>query len=281
MKKSILTLFVLLCLMACGEEEVIVFDVDNGQTLLAFNGSSSVDLPVTADGNSSITLEVGVTTRSDTERTYSVTVDPASTASIAEYTTGSSISIPAGAFVGSLEVIGNFDAVPDGVTNTLILNLEESSGAILGGNNQVTINIFRFCPSELAVEFNWVASGFVYQGSPLGDGGFPSGTDAFIDDDGDGIYDIASGFWDFGYYCVWYFGSSPGCGGGASGNLQLKEVCGKLSFVGTDQYGDPWSIFNVSTSGPVLNFTFLSAFGEQADVELTRTDGMDWPFLSD
>ena len=267
-------------LISC-EEDPIIYDVENGQSVVAFNGATTVDLPVTQEGESTLDLEVGVTTVSDADRTYSVTVDPSSTADPSQYTVGETVIIPAGNFSGGLTVTGNFEAVPDGVTNTLILNLNEPSEDRLGDRAQVTVNLFRFCPSEIAAEFTWVASNFVYQGGPLGDLGNPSGSDAFTDDDGDGQYDIASGFWDFGYYCVVYAGADPGCGFGASGSLQLKEVCGRLSFVGADQYGDPWEIFNISTNGPELSFTYLSGFGEQADVVLTRSDGEDWPALSE
>lgn len=281
MKKLFYITLISLGLFVSCEEDLIIYDNVNGQAVIAFNAPSSVDLPVTVDGDSSLDLEVGVTTVSTSDRTFNLSIDPASTASSSEYSVSPSVIIPAGDYVGTTTVTGNFDAIPDGVTNTLILNLSDAGNAIVGDKNQVTVNIFRFCPSELAGEFTWVASNFVYKGTPLGDGGLPTGTDAFLDDDGDGVYDIESGFWDFGYYCIWYFGQSPGCGSGASGSLQLKEVCGVVEFIGTDQYGDPWTISNVSTSGADLSFTYLSAFGEQADVVLTRSDGSDWPALSE
>jgi len=281
MKRKISILLIALTALISCEEELVIYDVENGQSVVAFNGATTVDLPITAEGESTLDVEVGVTTVSDSDRTYSVTVDPSSTADPSQYSVGETVTIPAGGFSGGLTVTGVFETVPDGVSNTLILNLNEPSEGRLGDRDQVTVNLFRFCPSEIAAEFTWVASNFVYQGTPLGDGGNPSGTDAFIDDDGDGQYDIASGFWDFGFYCTWYLGADPGCGAGASGSLQLKEVCGRLSFVGADQYGDPWEIFNISTNGPELRFTFLSGFGEQADVVLTRTDGEDWPTLSE
>ena len=270
----------MLAAVSC-EEDLVVYDVENGQSIVAFNGATNVDLPVTQEGDSSVELEVGVTTTAGTDRSYRVSVDPSSTADPSEYAADDPVVIPAGAYTGILRVTGNFEAIPDGVTKKLTLNLDEPGDASVGSRSQATINLFRFCPSELAGDFEWTSSNFFYQGEALGDGGNPSGTDAFVDDDGDGIYDIASGFWDFGYYCTWYFGAPPGCGGGASGTLQLKEVCGVIRLVGTDQYGDPWQIFNVSTNGPELSFTFLSGFGEQADVVLIRADGEDWPTLTE
>lgn len=132
------------------------------------------------------------------------------------------------------------------------------------------------CPSELNVPFTWVASDFFFQGTPLGDLGFPSGSDALVSDTGT-TYTYQSGLFDFGYYCLVYYGADPGCGQGASGSLRLTDICGALSYTGADQFGDPWVISNVSVNGDELTFTWESAYGERSTVTLTRTDGMNWP----
>jgi hypothetical protein len=270
MKKYIYILFASLGLLTSCDEDVVIYDVDNGQEVVAFNGSASVDLPVTIEGASSVDLEIGVTTKSNSDRTYSVGIDPSSTADPSEYTVSNSVTIPAGEFTGALTVVGNFDAIPDGVTNTLVLNISEPSDGVLGQRDQVTVNLFRFCPSDLVAEFDWTATNYFFQGSPIG--GESSGSDAFVASEEAGVYEIEGGFWDFGAYCIFY----GLCSGGAEG-LQLKEVCSKLTLIGVDQYGDPWEILNVSASGATLSFTYLSGYGEQADVTLTRTDGGEWP----
>jgi len=252
------------------EEDLVVYDVDNGQQVVAFNSPASVDLPVAIEGGSSVDLEIGVTTQSSSDRTYSVTIDPSSTADPSEYNVPNSVTIPAGDFTGALTVVGNFDAIPDGVTNTLVLNISEPSDGTLGQKNQVTVNLFRFCPSDLVAEFDWTATNYFFQGGAVA--GESSGSDAFVAAEEAGLYEIAGGFWDFGAYCIFY----GDCSGGAEG-LQLKEVCSKLSLIGTDQYGDSWDISNVTASGATLSFTYLSGYGEQADVTLTRTDGGEWP----
>ena len=267
--KISIILIALFAFLSC-EEEVVIYDVENGQTIVAFNGGATADLPVAIEGESSLDIEVGVTTVSDSDRTYRVSVDPASTADPAEYSVNESVVVPAGEFTGTVTVTGNFEAIPDGVTNTLILNLSEPSEGSLGSRSQVTVSLFRFCPSDLVAEFDWTATNYVFQGTPIP--GESSGSDAFLATEESGIYDIEGGFWDFGAYCIFY----GLCSSGAEG-LQLKEVCSKLSLIGTDQYGDAWIITNVSASGATLNFTYLSWYGEQADVTLTRTDGGEWP----
>ena len=132
------------------------------------------------------------------------------------------------------------------------------------------------CPSNLQdISFSWVATDFFFQGGAE-DIGPASGTDKLIASTPT-TYTYESGFFDFGYYCLFYDGADPGCGSGAAGSLKLSDTCGKLSYQGADQYGDPWTITDVSVDGPVLQFTWESAYGEKSTVTLTRTDGMDWP----
>lgn len=132
------------------------------------------------------------------------------------------------------------------------------------------------CPSNLDVPFTWVATDFFFQGGSLGDFDSPSGTDTLVKTSSTS-YTYGSGFFDFGYYCIVYNGLDPDCGSGAAGSLELSDVCGKLTYSGADQYGDPWTISNVSVDGSDLTFTWESAYGERSTVTLTRTDGDAWP----
>ena len=134
------------------------------------------------------------------------------------------------------------------------------------------------CPSNLGGEFTWVASDFVSQGESLGDLDFPSGTGSLEPTaPGATTYLYESGYFDFGYYCLVYNGEEPDCDDGATGNLQLSDICGILSYTGTDQFGDAYEITNVEVDGKELTFSWSSAFGEGSTVTLTRTDGTEWP----
>lgn len=168
------------------------------------------------------------------------------------------------------------------------LELHTTDGRVFTDNNTNAIingpfyrSPFRYnanvvCPSELEAEFTWVATDFFFQGSSLGNLGSPSGSDKLVATTGT-TYTYDSGFFDFGYYCVVYGGADPGCGDGAAGSLELADVCGKLTYIGADQFGDPWEISNVLVDGSNLTFTWESAYGERSTVTLTRTDGEDWP----
>ncbi len=193
----------------------------------------------------------------------------------------------------SLDELENFfDLTEDDYTGgdrfVVRLELHTTDGRIFTDNNTNAIingpfyrSPFRYnanvvCPSELDVPFTWVATDFFFQGSSLGNLGSPSGSDSLVRETGT-TYSYESGLYDFGYYCVVYNGADADCGDGAAGSLQLADVCGNLSYIGADQFGDSWEISNVSVDGTQLTFTWESAYGERSTVTLTRTDGEDWP----
>lgn len=88
MKKIITLAFLSLALITSCEEDLVIYDVDNGQSLSAL-ALASATLPVPAEG-SIFSLPVEVSTRAASDRAISVSVDPSSTALPAEYTIDSS-----------------------------------------------------------------------------------------------------------------------------------------------------------------------------------------------
>ena len=281
MKNTINKLLIILLVVGLAgcEADPVIYDAVNGQTLVSFKSSSGT-LPVPLEG-SSFKIPVEVSTVSDMDRTINVSVDASSTAGSAEYTINSATAvIPAGSYSGFVEVVGNFDEIPDSVITNLVLNLNgiEGTDAVLG-RTQFNLSLLRKCDSNLDVAFTYVATDLSYLGTPLDV--TITGSDALVKVAGeDSKYVYASGTFDFGFYCFQYNGGAPSdCGDGASGSLQLDDTCGKLSYLGADQYGDPWTISNVVVEGSDLTFTWESAFGESSRVTLTRTDGEDWQMV--
>ncbi|MDC6384884.1 hypothetical protein D2V93_15125 [Flagellimonas taeanensis] len=144
-KIGILFAIVALVISSC-EEERIVYDPVSGQTLASFN-TSSVNLGVPVEGASAEVI-VTASTESDVERTISVEVDPASTATPDQYTISNS-GISAGEFAGVITVQGNFDALPEEGTTKLILNLTDVSNSndLTFGNKTLAVTLFRQCDS--------------------------------------------------------------------------------------------------------------------------------------
>lgn len=144
MRKYILIIAVLFAFVSC-EEENIVFDSENGQTFASFS-AESILVPTPAEG-ASITVDVFVTTKADSDRTISLEVDPSSTATEDQYTI-SGLTIPAGAFQTTLTITSNFDALPDLGRANLVLNLVEVSGSndLVIKDSPLQLEFYRECP---------------------------------------------------------------------------------------------------------------------------------------
>ncbi len=192
------------------------------------------------------------------------------------------------------EILSEFGLVADDISGSDSFNFRveiETDKGIFSDvsanfDNQSADHTFTsnvVCPSELDVEFNFSATNFTLFGNDPTIYGLPpatdplTGTDSFVRTSGS-TYVTESGLFDFGYYCnIWNGLPDASCGDGADGDLQLQEVCGNLTYIGADQFGDAWTISNVSVVGNDLTFTWESAYGESSTVTLTRTDGQNWP----
>ena len=145
MKKYISIFALILIGFTSCEEDLVVFDNENGQTLAQFSQVSGV-IPTPLDG-ATLEVTVGVTTKSDSDRTVSLGVDASSTASPDQYSLNS-LTIPAGAFDATLVITSNFEALPEEGSVNLVLNLTDISGTsdIQFANSTLSVNLFRECP---------------------------------------------------------------------------------------------------------------------------------------
>lgn len=131
-------IFFILLLVSC-EEDLLVFDNENGQTAVSF-GTTAYNLSVPEEG-AVIEVPVNVTTLSDTDRTFNVSVDDSSTGGAANYSIGQ-LTIPANSYNSILNVALNFDPLADGEVYTLNLNLDSPSDGT-SFNNSVAIEYFK------------------------------------------------------------------------------------------------------------------------------------------
>lgn len=129
------------------EEELTVYDVDNGQTLAKFSQATGV-IPTPVEG-ATLEVTVEVSTRSDVDRTVSLGVDASSTAEPGQYSLNS-LTIPAGEFDATLVVTSNFEALPEAGSVDLVLNLTEIAGSsdTQFENSTLSVTLFRECPEE-------------------------------------------------------------------------------------------------------------------------------------
>lgn len=85
------------------------------------------------------------------------------------------------------------------------------------------------------------------------------------------------------------FGAYYGCAGVASGegtstlpggSLQIQDACGILSPLGASRWGEVYSYSSVTTNGAELTIVWSNDYGEAGTTVLTRTDGTNWPPLT-
>ncbi len=125
------------------------------------------------------------------------------------------------------------------------------------------------CPSDLGGTYSYVSTNI---GEPGGGtvAGPVTGSVTFTDNGG-GVYAISDG--SFGGWEALY--GPPGASG-----VTLTDICNTLSFGGSDDYGDTYTISNVTVSGSNLSFNWTNTYGEYGSTTLTRSDGTDWPPLT-
>lgn len=147
MKNSIIKLssaFAFVALLASCSPDTTVYSVDGGQSLVGFNEKTSELLVFSAadlaqpdlEGyDNSITIHVGSTIRTNQARTYTVELNQEfTTADPSQYTVQSTFTIPAGEFVGTIKITGDYNALPsDWSSAVLSYNLKQ----VQGNDNQV------------------------------------------------------------------------------------------------------------------------------------------------
>jgi hypothetical protein len=134
----------------------------NRDTIVSFTAGSTT-LFTTAEGKNTFTLSVAVSQRSSSPMEIAIEVDSASDAVLGtDFTmSANSITIPAGAFSGSVDIVSNFDAASfDG--KALIIKMMAVDGAILGQTTKCTIDIVKSCPLPEALNASYTANPFAF-----------------------------------------------------------------------------------------------------------------------
>lgn len=130
---------------------------------------TAANFPVYDDFASSyVDVEVGVTTKSGSARTFTVGVDTDnSTATSSQYMLESNIvTIPANSYVGTVRVYGYYDQIAPGTEVDLILTLSDADTRVVTGKSTHTLTMFQACatnPVTLTISFDGYASEITWQ----------------------------------------------------------------------------------------------------------------------
>lgn len=160
MKKLYILLIFLLSigLWGCDDHEAGVYKGNDFVTFL--NKTENKIIRENEDGITEI--KIGVAKKSNTDRTFSVTVDAANTTAVEgqDYDfINKNVTIPAGEFVGVIKIKGYYDNLtPEGVKLTLKLNADEA--LIQAGTTitTTTVNLSRF----FEITMDWLEGVWVW-----------------------------------------------------------------------------------------------------------------------
>lgn len=160
MKKLYILLIFLLSigLWGCDDHEAGVYK--GGDFVTFLNKTENKVIRENEDGITEI--KIGVAKKSNTDRTFSVTVDAANTTAVEgqDYDfVNKNVTIPAGEFVGVIKIKGYYDNLtPEGVKLTLKLNADEA--LIQAGTTitTTTVNLSRF----FEITMDWLEGVWVW-----------------------------------------------------------------------------------------------------------------------
>lgn len=167
MKKYILkltSLFLFAAVLTSCDEDKVIYKVDGGQSLVAFNEDGG-NLPAYSDQEYTLEIPVGSTVRTSYDRKIELTVnDQFTTALPSEYTIDeSSLVIPANEFVGTVKIKANYSLLPDLGQKVLALNLVsvQDADVINPDKNLFSVYLYRACPKDIALKYNGAVTGSV------------------------------------------------------------------------------------------------------------------------
>ncbi|MEP2935384.1 MAG: hypothetical protein ABJM06_06690 [Gilvibacter sp.] len=146
MKQLYRILIACLLLVSCdSDKDRVLFDPDNGQTLLSFN-ETTANLAILINDAGQLEVTVNSSTKSSSDRSYDIAINPATTAPSSYYELPNQVTIPSGSFQG-IFVIDGTDPVGEQVPQeVLVLDLIAQEGEVVA--NSITVNVFITCPVE-------------------------------------------------------------------------------------------------------------------------------------
>lgn len=280
-KLSALVVIFSMIATSCGDTETeaiftgvqVHFVTDNSASSYLFDGTPGVltDDPVP------ITL-VGAAQSEDVTITIEVSDESTAVEGVHYNLSSTTVTIPAGSFTGDIDVVGILDGFGGDPTDrrTLEFTIASSSAPVAINANSLTHTIGITCPSDLGGEVSYTITS-----AALDDGAGTTGTAADLansgtfnwTDQGDGVYRWDSytfGGYQFLYGCCEQEGASI---------LEFTEVCNNLEMAAADGFACAWSITVDDVTGATLTATVTGECLGSYTIEMTRSDGEDWPAL--
>lgn len=138
--------------------------------------------------------------------------------------------------------------------------------------------IIKDCFSNLGGTYSYVTTNCYTPGPPAGNAAGPfTGNVTFTPSSVSGEYGISDA--SFGGWLGLYGPQANSVNNTANGVI-LKDLCGRISYSGADQFQEIFTFTNLVINGSQMSFHWANDYGEYGDTKLTRTDGTNWPALT-
>lgn len=271
MKKIISFSFIAIVLLfSCDTKDSDINVYKSGQDLTYFTDLRLVNTAVLTDTSSpEFKVQVGSTVTSTVDRSFTVTVDPTSTAVEGVHFTIANagvVVIPAGSYVSDLVLNLDYLTLPN---EGAVLILDLVGDNVHEPKATYTLNLSKVCPSFLEGEHSYVNVSLVNGAGGLCNGSQSvSGTVTWTSL-GDAQYATSDA--SFGQFGVCF--NDPA---GAVGPT-FQHLCNAITVSGIpDQYGDTYTYTIVSVVGAEMVINWTNTYGDGGTVTITREGGLDW-----
>lgn len=159
MKIFFKALLLALIVTSCEDVEPTIFNGNDtsNETFISFS-QLVYNLPVVRDESGTIEVVLNVSTVSNVDRVYNLTVnEELSTADPSIYTLPSSITVPAGEYQGFAEITANDINVTSDI-QTIVFSISNLTNENFDAENY-TINVFEVCPLEAPFSGTYIVTG--------------------------------------------------------------------------------------------------------------------------
>jgi hypothetical protein len=149
MKKLIMLLFATAALVSCEHDDPIYTGEGNAKGYVSLP-ATTFELPVVIDTDSVFQIPVYVSSLSDTDRVFDIEFipqeDPSLEANIENYDLPDTVTIPAGEYVGTLEITAE-DISIESSERFISFRIDEENTELLNFEDETyTLSLFQICP---------------------------------------------------------------------------------------------------------------------------------------
>ena len=271
MKKIFIKLFAFIgfftMFLACNEYENLAYD---GDSQLLFSAEEQIATQEQA-GPGDYLITYGVTKKVEADHSVELVFDQAKSSAVlgTDFTIVRKTDVlPSGATFGNFQI--NITKAAAQAKKEAVFTLKSNTLANANFNKEVIVKFRINCPSALQGTYQYSTVNYFSPDGPSVVPGPVVGSVTFGTTPNDGEYSVTDA--SFGGYTLY----GPGT---VAANVKLKDSCGKLSFLGTNQYGDSFTISNVVVVGNKLTFRWDTSYGEYGTTTLTHPTG-NWPALT-